>query len=230
MKVDINKFKDIKFETRDRCMVCGEKIQKSLIDMPDFPMTEIYNDVQSKEKVGFVDQGFQFCTKCGHGQLQNVIDISLQYGDTFSYHFRTSESASGRQSADFFVKFLDKALAESDDILGDMTDLLGDIPISMEGIDELKQIREFLDRMNVPKERAEIDITIVRGLGYYTGPVFETTLNDLPEYGSMFSGGRYDNLLNRFSSQSIPAVGTSFGVDRMLAALIALEAIELQKR
>jgi len=83
--------------------------------------------------------------------------------------------------------------------------------------------------MNVPADKAKIDVTIVRGLGYYTGPVYETTLIDLPEYGSVFSGGRYDNLVNRFSGKKIPATGSSFGVDRMLAALIALKAIQLKK-
>ncbi|MBI5265864.1 MAG: ATP phosphoribosyltransferase regulatory subunit, partial [candidate division Zixibacteria bacterium] len=72
---------------------------------------------------------------------------------------------------------------------------------------------------------ARVDLTIVRGLGYYTGPVFETTLLDLPLYGSMFSGGRYDNLVDRFLGRSIPAVGTSLGVDRLLAALFELKAI-----
>ena len=83
--------------------------------------------------------------------------------------------------------------------------------------------------MSIDQSKTEIDLTIVRGLGYYTGPVFETTLLDLPEYGSVFSGGRYDNLVDRFLGRSIPAVGSSIGVDRLLAALIELKAIQLQK-
>jgi histidyl-tRNA synthetase len=81
--------------------------------------------------------------------------------------------------------------------------------------------------MGIDRDKTAIDLTIVRGLGYYTGPVFETTLLDLPEFGSMCSGGRYDNLVDRFLGRSIPAVGTSFGVDRLLAALIELKAIKL---
>ncbi|MCK4372078.1 MAG: ATP phosphoribosyltransferase regulatory subunit, partial [candidate division Zixibacteria bacterium] len=73
----------------------------------------------------------------------------------------------------------------------------------------------------------EIDLTIVRGLGYYTGPVFETSLLDLPDYGSIFSGGRYDNLVDRFLNRSIPATGSSCGLDRLLAALIELKALKL---
>ena len=81
--------------------------------------------------------------------------------------------------------------------------------------------------MGIDQTKTEIDLTIVRGLGYYTGPIFETTLTDLPDYGSMFSGGRYDNLVDRFQSQSVPAVGASIGPDRLLAALIELNALPL---
>jgi histidyl-tRNA synthetase len=115
------------------------------------------------------------------------------------------------------------------DKLVDAEQLLGDIEISKQGIDELKQVQDFLNQMDVPPDKTKIDITIVRGLGYYTGPVYETTLLNLPEYGSVFSGGRYDNLIERFSNKPLPAAGSSFGVDRMLAALIELKAIELRK-
>lgn len=101
--------------------------------------------------------------------------------------------------------------------------------IGSEGVRELEQVDEYLSRLLSERSaaRTRFDVTIVRGLGYYTGPVFETTLLDLPEYGSIFSGGRYDNLLDRFQSQSVPAVGTSVGIDRLLAALIELKAVTL---
>ncbi|MEE8577758.1 MAG: ATP phosphoribosyltransferase regulatory subunit, partial [candidate division Zixibacteria bacterium] len=99
---------------------------------------------------------------------------------------------------------------------------------SDEGIAELRTITKYLDSMEIDSSKRMIDLTVVRGLGYYTGPVFETTLLDLPEYGSVFSGGRYDNLVQRFRSEPMPAVGSSIGVDRLLAALIALNAIDLE--
>jgi histidyl-tRNA synthetase len=126
-------------------------------------------------------------------------------------------------------EFLDLAVSSESEALSDVEELLEHIDISREGIDELKMVQEYLSQMNVPVEKAKVDITIVRGLAYYTGPVYETTLLDLPDYGSIFSGGRYDSLVSRFSGKSIPATGSSFGVDRMLAALIALKAIELKK-
>jgi hypothetical protein len=110
MKVDIDKYRNIPFTRRTCCVVCGSKLGQPVIDLPDFPMTEIYSDTKVKEKIGFVDQAFHFCENCGHGQIANVIDIELQYGETFSYHFRTSESASARKSADFFVEFLNKTV------------------------------------------------------------------------------------------------------------------------
>lgn len=127
------------------------------------------------------------------------------------------------------TEFLNLALIGDNNILADIEKLIGDIEISCKGIDELRQIQKYLEQMGVQSAKAKIDVTIVRGLGYYTGPVYETTLLDLPEYGSIFAGGRYDNLVNRFSSKAIPGTGSSFGVDRMLAALIALNAIELKK-
>ena len=125
--------------------------------------------------------------------------------------------------------FLNIALSKSGDKLAEIEKLLGNIEISRQGIEELREVQGYLTRMIPMPEKTMIDITIVRGLGYYTGPVYETTLLDLPEYGSMYSGGRYDNLIERFSNKSVPATGSSFGIDRMLAALIELKAIELKR-
>lgn len=69
------------------------------------------------------------------------------------------------------------------------------------------------------KGKVEFDPTIARGLDYYTGTVFEIYLNDQPEFGSVCSGGRYDNLVDQFSEQSLPAVGGSIGIDRLIDAL-----------
>ncbi len=69
------------------------------------------------------------------------------------------------------------------------------------------------------KGQIEFDPTIARGLDYYTGTVFEIYLNDQPEFGSICSGGRYDNLVDQYSNQSLPAVGGSIGIDRLIEAL-----------
>lgn len=126
-------------------------------------------------------------------------------------------------------KFLTIAADKGSDPINKAADLLKGIEIAEAGFAELNEIIKYLDAMEVDSSKYEVDLTIVRGLGYYTGPVFETTLLDLPEYGSVFSGGRYDNLVDRFSGRSMPAVGASIGIDRLLAALIALKAIETKK-
>jgi histidyl-tRNA synthetase len=102
--------------------------------------------------------------------------------------------------------------------------LLGDNPLASEALDELEQMFGYIEQFGVSRSAAKFDLHLARGLGYYTGPVFEVTLTDLPQYGSVFGGGRYDGLVERFlgPGQGVPAVGASVGVDRLLAALGAL--------
>ena len=106
--------------------------------------------------------------------------------------------------------------------------LLKGVPEAEEGIRELGQIAQFLADLGVPSEKAPVDLTVVRGLGYYTGPVFETVLDDVPEVGSVFAGGRYDGLVERFLGRKIPAVGASAGIDRLLAALMSRNLISTE--
>jgi len=110
MSIDLNNFRNIKFDRRTRCEVCGHPSDDALIELPSFPMTEIYVKEKVKERLGCVDQSFHLCRKCGHGQIANVIDIELQYGNSEQFYFRASESATGRESADFFIEFLNSVV------------------------------------------------------------------------------------------------------------------------
>ncbi len=130
---------------------------------------------------------------------------------------------------DQIAGFLDIAESQDEDPLLKAEHLLGHSDASQEGIRELREIQSYLAAMKVAADKTKVDLTVVRGLGYYTGPVFETTMLDLPEYGSVFSGGRYDNLVERFLNQAIPATGSSIGIDRLLAALIELKALTLSE-
>ncbi|OQB19584.1 MAG: Histidine--tRNA ligase [Parcubacteria group bacterium ADurb.Bin192] len=94
---------------------------------------------------------------------------------------------------------------------------------------DLRIICEGLTGFGVPAENWIVDISVARGLAYYTGPVFETTLLDLPEIGSVMSGGRYDDLVTRFTGESVPATGASIGVDRLFAAMEKLGLVEKRK-
>ena len=88
------------------------------------------------------------------------------------------------------------------------------------GIDELVQVAEAALALGVPAERLVIDLSVARGLDYYTGTVYETRLADHPDLGSICSGGRYDDLASRFTSGRFPGVGISIGVSRLVPRLI----------
>jgi len=94
--------------------------------------------------------------------------------------------------------------------------ILAGSAIAEQGCCELEEIMRYLDLFGVEKSRIQIEPSMVRGLGYYTGPIFETVLTDSPKTGSIFSGGRYDNLTDRFVEMPAPATGASFGIDRFM--------------
>ncbi len=100
------------------------------------------------------------------------------------------------------------------------------VALAQEGIAECEQIIENIKFLGIPQENWKFDLSVARGLGYYTGPVFETTLSEIPEMGSVFSGGRFDDLVMRFTGERVPAVGASVGVDRLFAALEKLGKIK----
>src|SRR6056297_1839891 len=93
------------------------------------------------------------------------------------------------------------------------------------GIERLTEIFRGAIASGVPAERLRVDVSIARGLEYYTGVIFETTLNDLPEIGSVCSGGRYDNLAGLYTKQHLPGIGASLGLDRLLAAMEQLDLL-----
>ena len=87
------------------------------------------------------------------------------------------------------------------------------------GLEELRAVTRYLAAFGVPEENFAVDLTIARGLDYYTGTVYETTLLDHPEIGSVCSGGRYDNLAGYYTSQQLPGVGISIGLTRLFYVL-----------
>jgi histidyl-tRNA synthetase len=88
-----------------------------------------------------------------------------------------------------------------------------------EGIENLRALLDLLGAAKVPPARIAIDFGLARGLDYYTGVVFETTINGWEKFGSVASGGRYDNLASLFTPRKLPGVGASIGLDRLLALL-----------
>jgi histidyl-tRNA synthetase len=142
--------------------------------------------------------------------------------------FTKGAGLSGEQ-ADVVLGFLAAKRASNAATLGRLSELVQRSTIGTEGVEELHQVAMLLAAQGFAEDRILIDPSVVRGLGYYTGPVFEAELtfeildeNGRPrQFGSVAGGGRYDDLVKRFTGQSVPATGISIGVDRLLAALRA---------
>ncbi|MFZ5750996.1 MAG: histidine--tRNA ligase [Pseudomonadota bacterium] len=142
------------------------------------------------------------------------------------------------EQAEVVMGFMDARRADGAATVARLHDLVSRSPLGREGVDELQTIADLLDAQGYGPDRIVIDPSVVRGLGYYTGPVFEAelTFEILDEkgrprqFGSVAGGGRYDDLVKRFTGQSVPATGVSIGVDRLLAALRAKGRVQADTR
>ena len=100
----------------------------------------------------------------------------------------------------------------------------------MQGLDELTQVIKYVRLFGVPDDNFKVDLTIARGLDYYTGTVYETFLNDYREIGSVCSGGRYDNLAEFYTDKKLPGVGVSIGLTRLFYKLNELGIVKEEKK
>ena len=144
----------------------------------------------------------------------------------------TPTAAEQLKASDFSLRSrlsLDALRSKNRNICGLLRLIVGESQIGIEGVQELETIAALLEAQGYGPDRIVIDPSVVRGLGYYTGPVFEAELTfeildekgQKRQFGSVAGGGRYDDLVKRFTGQSVPATGVSIGVDRLLAALHA---------
>ncbi len=141
----------------------------------------------------------------------------------------TKGAGLSEEQADKIVSFMSAKGASNFITTTFLRSLCGASAIGEEGVKELEQIAALLEAQGYGPDRIVIDPSVVRGLGYYTGPVYEAelTFEILDEkgrkrqFGSVAGGGRYDDLVKRFTGQAVPATGVSIGVDRLLAALKA---------
>lgn len=130
---------------------------------------------------------------------------------------------------ELILGFVNGKRGSNSETLDALATLVGEVQTGLDGVDELRQIAELLEGQGYGPDRIVIDPAVVRGLGYYTGPVYEAELTfevtdekgRVREFGSVAGGGRYDDLVKRFTGQAVPATGMSIGVDRLLAALRA---------
>ena len=118
------------------------------------------------------------------------------------------------------------AQGSNDEILQKLESLLQGSELGLRGVNELRQILDATAAAGVPEERFIVDVSIARGLDYYTGAIYESFLTELPKLGSVCSGGRYDNLAELYTKQTLPGVGASLGLDRLFAGLEELGMLE----
>ncbi len=121
---------------------------------------------------------------------------------------------------------LSEITGDNDAVLRQVEVLVAGNETGQAGAAKLREVTGGAAAAGVPPERLRIDLSIARGLDYYTGTIFETFLDALPTIGSVCSGGRYDNLAGLFTSQELPGIGASLGLDRLLAAMEELGMIE----
>ncbi len=139
----------------------------------------------------------------------------------------TKGASLGAEQTDIVMGFVGALRDSNAATCARLGELVGGSTIGLQGVQELERIAEMVEAQGYGPDRALIDPSVVRGLGYYTGPVYEAelTFEVLDEkgrprqFGSVAGGGRYDDLVKRFTGQEVPATGVSIGVDRLLAAL-----------
>ncbi|MCA8997296.1 MAG: histidine--tRNA ligase [Planctomycetaceae bacterium] len=112
------------------------------------------------------------------------------------------------------------------EILAKVESLVDGNERGLDGIAKLRELFGVCQTAGIKPERIALDVSIARGLDYYTGTIYETFLTELPGIGSVCSGGRYDNLAGLFTKEKLPGVGASLGLDRLLAAMEELGLIQ----
>ena len=152
------------------------------------------------------------------GDVLRTIDKLDKIGAEKVHALLTEECGVSGESADEILRFI-SAPGTSADKLAFLAQYQGRSDVFDLGLSELRTVVEYLPAFGVPEENFEIDLTIARGLDYYTGTVYETVMTDHPEVGSVCSGGRYDNLAEYYTNKNLPGVGISIGLTRLFYVL-----------
>lgn len=138
-------------------------------------------------------------------------------------------SGLSREDAHSVLKFvsIDGSCSE---IINSLKELNIENDTFMAGVNELELVLNYIDSFKVPATNYTVDLTIARGLDYYTGTIYETVLNQYPSIGSVCSGGRYDNLASNYTNKKLPGVGISIGLTRLFYQLRAAGVIGEKKK
>ena len=152
------------------------------------------------------------------GDIMRTVDKLDKIGAEKVRTLLTDEVGVSAESADEILKFI-AITGGNEQVLAALESYRGRNEVFDEGLDQLNTVVKYLSAFGVPAENFAVDLTIARGLDYYTGTVYETTLLDHPEIGSVCSGGRYDNLAEYYTDRQLPGVGISIGLTRLFYVL-----------
>ena len=152
------------------------------------------------------------------GDIMRTVDKLDKIGKEKVLGLLVSELGLTQETADEIMRFICISGSNAE-VLSALDAYLGRNETFDLGVSELRTVTENLSAFGVPQENFAVDLTIARGLDYYTGTVYETTLLDHPEIGSVCSGGRYDNLAGYYIEKQLPGVGISIGLTRLFYVL-----------
>ena len=152
------------------------------------------------------------------GDIMRTVDKLDKIGSEKVRTLLVDECGVSADSAGEILKFI-AITGGNEQVLAALESYRGRSEVFDEGLDQLNTVVKYLSAFGVPAENFAVDLTIARGLDYYTGTVYETTLLDHPEIGSVCSGGRYDNLAEYYTDRQLPGVGISIGLTRLFYVL-----------
>ena len=152
------------------------------------------------------------------GEVMRTVDKLDKIGPDKVRAILIEDAGVSPEAADEVLRFIAISSTNSE-VLSALEGYLGRNEIFDQGYAELSTVVRYLSAFGVPEENFRVDLTIARGLDYYTGTVYETAMLDHPEIGSICSGGRYDNLAEYYTDKPLPGVGISIGVTRLFYVL-----------
>ena len=152
------------------------------------------------------------------GDIMRTVDKLDKIGPEKVKLILVEDFAVAESDADEILRFI-AIKGTNEEVLASLEGYRGHSEMFDRGLDELTTVTKYLADFGVPAENFAVDLTIARGLDYYTGTVYETTLLDHPEIGSVCSGGRYDNLAEYYTDKQLPGVGISIGLTRLFYVL-----------
>ncbi len=153
------------------------------------------------------------------GDIMRTVDKLPKIGeDKVREILMDEEIALTGEQADEILKFI-SITGSNNNVLHALEEYKGRHELFDQGLEELNTVVKYLGSFGVPEKNFAVDLTIARGLDYYTGTVYETFMTDHPEIGSICSGGRYDNLAEYYTDKQLPGVGISIGLTRLFYVL-----------